>query len=293
MTVTTAPQISVQLYSLHQALDADLDGALGRLADIGLTTVEAFDFVRRADVLKTSFDRYGLTAPTAHAILIEDDVATPDGLLTVPPLEDTFAAAKTLGVEVVIDPFVPREHWVTKADVQRNADKLNAVAAQAAELGLRVGYHNHEHELTTTIDGKPALEMFADLLDPAVQLEVDLYWATASGVDPVQLLSRLGDRVIAVHVKDGPMRPGISSEQLPEDQQPAGHGDVPLNDLLAAATAARYAVIEFDHYAGDIFTGIADSYRYLTTTLGSRGGICRHGGPMDSPGETQERLSDR
>lgn len=267
MTTTATPQISVQLYSLHQALDADLDGALRRIADIGLTTVEAFDFVRRADALKASFDRHGLTAPTAHAILIEDDVATPDGLLTIPPLDHTFAAAKALGVEVIIDPFVPREHWVTKADVERNADKLNAVAAQAATHSLRVGYHNHEHELTTTIDGTPALEMFADLLDPAVRLEVDLYWATASGVDPVQLLGRLGDRVIAVHVKDGPIRPGITSQQLPQDQQPAGHGDVPLTELIATATAAEYAVIEFDHYAGDIFTGIADSYRYLTATL--------------------------
>lgn len=261
------PQISVQLYSLHRELDADLDGSLGRLAEIGLTTVEAFDFVRQVDALKSAFSRHGLSAPTAHAILIEDDVVTPDGLLTVPPLEDTFAAAKELGVEVLIDPFVPPEHWASGADVQRNADKLNAVAAQAAAHGLRVGYHNHDHELTTTIDGIPALVAFADLLDPEVRLEVDLYWAVASGVDPVQLLDRLGERVVAVHVKDGPMRPGISARQLPEDQQPAGRGDVPLTDLLAAATAADYAIIEFDHYAGDIFAGIDESYRYLSTAL--------------------------
>ena len=94
------PEISVQLYSIHAALDADLDGSLGKIADIGLRTVEAFDFVRRADELKASFDKYGLSAPTAHAILIEDEgVATPDGLLTVPPAEETFAAANLLGVQ--------------------------------------------------------------------------------------------------------------------------------------------------------------------------------------------------
>lgn len=85
----SAPAISVQLYSIHEALDADLDGSLSRLADIGLQTVEAFDFVRRAEALKQSFDRYGLRSPTAHAILIEEEgVATPDGLLTVPPAEE-------------------------------------------------------------------------------------------------------------------------------------------------------------------------------------------------------------
>jgi sugar phosphate isomerase/epimerase len=267
------PEISVQLYSIHKALDEDLDGSLARLADIGLRTVEAFDFVRRADALKESFDRYGLSSPTAHAILIEEEgIATPDGLLSVPPAEETFAAAKTLGVQVVFDPFVAPDRWATMADVQRNADRLNARAAQAADSGLRVGYHNHDHELTSQIEGRPALEVFADLLDPSVALEIDLYWATAGGADPVALLQRLGDRVVAVHVKDGPMRPGISARELPSDQQPAGRGDVPLAEVLADAQSLSYAVIEFDHYEGEIFDGITESYRFLSSTLSSASG---------------------
>ena len=130
------PEISVQLYSIHAALDADLDGSLGKIADIGLRTVEAFDFVRRADELKASFDKYGLSAPTAHAILIEDEgVATPDGLLTVPPAEETFAAANLLGVKTVIDPFVAPDRWATMEDVQRNADRLNARAPRPTSTG--------------------------------------------------------------------------------------------------------------------------------------------------------------
>lgn len=263
-----APTISVQLYSIHSELDADLDGSLRRLADIGLTTVEAFDFVRRPDALKQSFTQYGLSSPTAHAILIEDaGVATPDGLLTVPPIEETFAAANTLGVEVVIDPFVAPDRWVTLEDVQRNADRLNARAEQAKEFGLKVGYHNHDHEFTTKIDGRPVLEVFADLLDPAVLLEIDLYWANAGGADPIDLLRRLGDRVIAVHVKDGPMRPGISARELPSDQQPAGQGDVPLAAVLTAGLEIPYAVIEFDHYEGDTFDAIAQSYAWLQSRM--------------------------
>lgn len=262
------PEISVQLYSIHAALDADLDGSLGTLADIGLRTVEAFDFVRRPDALKASFEKYGLSSPTAHAILIEEDVATPDGLLTVPPAEETFAAAQTLGVQTVIDPFVAPDRWATLEDVQRNAERLNARAAQAKEYGLKVGYHNHDHELTTTIDERPVLELFAELLDPSVQLEVDLYWATAGGADLVELLRKLGDRVVAVHVKDGPMRPGISARELPNDQQPAGQGDVPLASVLTADDLTiPYAVLEFDHYEGDVFDGLAQGYAWLKKTL--------------------------
>jgi sugar phosphate isomerase/epimerase len=262
-----SPEISVQLYSVHKALEADLDGTLRCLADIGLRHVEAFDFVRRVDVLKTSLARHGLNAPTAHAVLIEDTVDTPDGLLTVPSPEDTFAAAAELGVSMVIDPFVPATRWAAVEDVQRNADLLNQRAAQAAPYGLRVGYHNHDHELTSIIDGRTALEVFTEFLDPAVALEVDLYWVTASGQDPVDLLRRLGDRVEAVHIKDGPMRPGISAADLPSDQVPAGEGDVPLAAALAAGGNIAYAVIEFDHYAGDVFDGVAGSFGFLTATV--------------------------
>src|SRR5918998_862335 len=122
-------------------------------------------------------------------------------------------------------------------------------------------------EISVQIDGRPALELFADLLDPSVRLEIDLYWATAGGSDPVALLQRLGDRVVAVHIKDGPMRPGITARELPNDQQPAGRGDVPLAQVLSAGFDIRYAVIEFDHYEGDVFAGIADSYAFLTSTL--------------------------
>ena len=104
--------------------------------------------------------------------------------------------------------------------------------------GLRVGYHNHDAELSSIIDGRPALEVFADLLDPTVALEVDLYWAAAGGQNPAELVGRLGDRVQAVHVKDGPMRPGISAAQLPTDQTPAGQGDVPLAAALAVLALA-------------------------------------------------------
>ena len=100
-------------------------------------------------------------------------------------------------------------------------------------------------------------------------LEVDLYWAAAGGADLIPLLQGFGDRVIAVHVKDGPLRPGISARELPTDQSPAGQGDVPLADVLNAGLAIPYAVIEYDHYEGDTFDGIAQSYAFLTETLKS------------------------
>jgi len=259
-----SPQVSVQLYTVKDALEADLAGTVARLAGLGLEAVEAFDFVRRPAELRAAFDAHGIRARTGHAFLLSDEITSPDGTAgALPGLEETLDAAATLGLEVVIDPFTPADRWRTRESVAALAERLNRAAAAAEARGLLVGYHNHDHELRSEVDGAPALEVFAELLDPRVRLEVDLYWATAAGLDAAGLLTRLGERVVAVHVKDGPMREGISTAELPRDQVPAGQGDVPLAAALAAATSAQHAVIEFDHYEGDLFEGIAASRAWL------------------------------
>ena len=188
---------------------------------------------------------------------------TPDGVLAVPTPEVTFEAAATLGLDYVIDPFLPAQHWQQRDDVLRSAETLNRRAEQAKAYGLKVGYHNHDHELRSVIDGETALELFAANLDPDVALEVDVYWATASGQDCARPPASPRRPREGLHLKDGPMREGISTAELPKDQTPAGQGDVPLAEAIQAAPSAEYGVIEFDHYAGDIFDGIAQSFAAL------------------------------
>lgn len=263
----TEPHISVQLYSVHQELANDLDGTLSRLSEIGFANVEAFNFVESAMELERSFARHNLTAPTGHALLVGGAGTSPDGLLSAPPAEATFEAAARLGIGTVIDPFVSPERWTSVDSVKRIAERLNDLAVHAATFGLRMGYHNHDAELRNQFIGKPALMLSAELLEPSVALEVDLYWAAAAGTDLPGLLGVLGERVIAVHIKDGPLRPGITTRPLPTDQRPAGTGDVPLLEALRANSSIEFAVVEFDHYEGDIYDGIAASRGFLLQEL--------------------------
>ncbi len=260
------PATSLQLYSVNSHLEADLDGTLARLSDIGLRNVEAFAFVDRADELAAAFTRHGIAAPTGHAMLVAKE-DTREGVTTpVPSHAETFAAAKTLGMEYVIDPAV--FDWSTREAVEETAAALNEAAKVAADHGLRVGYHNHAWELSNSIDGVSALEYFAGLLDDEVVLEVDVYWAHIGGVDAPELLRRLGDRVKALHIKDGPQvdNPFVTDapfEPAGLGQLPAGQGSIPLAAALEATPSAEFAVIEFDHFAGDIFGAIAESFTYL------------------------------
>jgi sugar phosphate isomerase/epimerase len=236
---------SVQLYSVREAFAEDPAGTLARLAGIGFTQVEPFGLAEHADILRTALPEHGLTAPTAHAKLVGVDQ------------DAVFAAAVACGVGTVIDPYVPPEQWENESDIAATAAALNAAAKKAADLGLAVGYHNHWWETQHTFGGRTALEVFAEQLDEELVLEVDTYWAAAGGADAPALLGRLGDRVVALHVKDGDLATDASG------QVPAGQGRVPVADVLAAAPNAL-RVIEFDAYDGDMFEGLTASYAYVT-----------------------------
>ena len=236
--------LSVQLYTLRAMLDDDADAALGAVAGLGFRRVEPFDLVRFRDVLRDGLPRHGLTAPTAHASLLGGDRPA------------VFEAARELGVATVVEPWLDPERWATVDGVRRIAEELTAVADEAAGFGLRIGYHNHHFELATNLGGRHALEVFADAVDPRVGLEVDTYWAHAGGADVPELLRKLGDRVVALHVKDG-------DGSLDTTRQVAvGSGTLPVPAILAAAPDAL-RVVELDDTAGDLVDALRESRSFL------------------------------
>src|SRR4051794_20633619 len=204
---------SVQLYSVRDHFATDPKGTLDRLAAIGFTQVEPYGLVEHAAALKAGLPAAGLTAPTTHMHLVDTD------------LDQVFTAAADVGIGIVIEPAVREDKWRDADGVAATAAALNAAAQRADGYGLRVGYHNHWWELQSMIDGRHALEVLAERLDPAVVLEVDTYWSTAGGADTPALLRRLGDKVVALHVKDG----GLATDA--SGQVPVGQGRVPVTDV--------------------------------------------------------------
>ncbi|HEY8718388.1 sugar phosphate isomerase/epimerase [Pengzhenrongella sp.] len=238
-------QLSVQLYTVRDALAADLGGTLRRVGELGYRNVELFGFVDLVDQYAELLPAAGLLAPSAHARLLDQDVAV------------IFAAAAKLGVTTVIDPHIDNALWTTRDGVASAAASLNEIAKVGAGHGLVIGYHNHWWETENRIDETPALEIFADHLDPAVVLEVDTYWAEVGGTSAADLLRRLGERVQLIHVKDG----AVTRDD--QDQTAVGAGDLDILAILAAAPQAL-RVVELDGFSGDIFDALRDSFAYLT-----------------------------
>jgi sugar phosphate isomerase/epimerase len=246
MTMTSPP--ALQLYTVREQLAGDRKGTLARIAGFGYGAVEPFSILNDPTGLRADLDAAGLHTCSVHA--------TPAGEQADPLLR----AARTLGAGTVIVPHMPPARFTDRASVQALAGELNEMAARAAGQGLRLGYHNHEFELASIVDGRPALEVLADALDDPANggalLEVDTYWAAVGGQDVPALLGRLGDRVRYLHVKDGPVT-------RDDPQTAVGAGRMPVAEILAAGTAAEWHVVELDECATDMMTAVAESLAWL------------------------------
>jgi sugar phosphate isomerase/epimerase len=245
-----ASPLSIQLYTLRDQIAADRDGTLARLAEIGYRSVEPYDPTADPAGFRKTADALGLAVPSTHAYALFSKDAG-----------EVFEAVRTVGTDRAIIPGgIDHDEFTTLDGLRRVADTLNGFAAKAAEHDALIGYHNHWWEIEPRFDGRTALEVLAGLLAPEVFLEVDTYWAAVGGADVPELLRTLGDRVYALHVKDGP---GVKEQP----HTAVGKGTVDVPPILAAAPGA-VRIVELDSCATDVFEAVAESHAYLTDLEG-------------------------
>jgi sugar phosphate isomerase/epimerase len=253
--------LSVQLYSVMDQLAADQNATLERLAALGFRYAEPFGLgspsrsraqrLEAARELRAGLDAAGLTVSAAH-------VAVPD---TVAELAEECAIVGADTVFVPHPKLVPGFDAETFGDIGRVdafADALGSLAREAADFGLRVGYHNHWFEWTQLPDGRTGYDRFWSRTGDELLAEIDVYWAVAAGADPVQVLAELGDRVVAVHVKDGPATQG-------EPQTPLGTGAVDVQAALKG-TQIPWHVMEIDLTELDRYELLGANARFLVET---------------------------
>jgi sugar phosphate isomerase/epimerase len=243
LTTTNPP--ALQLYTVREELPGDRKNVLARIAAFGYGAVEPFNVLSDPEGLRDDLAAAGLSVSSVHAI--------PSG----EQAEAVAAAAETLGTDTIIVPYLDPARFADADSVQAVARELNDMASFAADRGLRLGYHNHDFELSSLIGGRPALEVLADALDDQVLLEVDTYWAAVGGQDVPELLGRLGERVRYLHVKDGP---AVSRDDF---MTAVGGGRLPVAQILAACPSAQWHVVELDRCATDVLTAVGDSLAWL------------------------------
>jgi sugar phosphate isomerase/epimerase len=239
-------RIGVQLYTVRSALKADFDGTLQKVAAIGYKEVEFAGYMGRTPAeVRASLKKAGLSAPAEHVDLevLEKDWSS------------TVAAAHIVGHEYLVVAWIDAARRASIDDYKRIADIFNRLGRQANAAGLRFGYHNHAYEMIA-LEGQVPYDVLLQNTDPdLVCFEMDLYWTTDGGQDPLAYFAKYPGRFALVHVKDR-----TANGQMVD----VGQGTIDWAAIFAHRKQAgtKHEFVEHDE-PGDPFASIAVSYAYL------------------------------
>ncbi|MCC6423019.1 MAG: sugar phosphate isomerase/epimerase [Phycisphaerales bacterium] len=144
-----------------------------------------------------------------------------------------------------------------KQDWTNFIQAYNDAARKFTGSGLAIGYHNHSHELMR-FDGKTPMQMLVDGLSRDIWFEVDTYWITHGGGDPIQWINNVAGRIPCIHLKD--MVIGSDRQQQMAE---VGEGNLNWTGILAATKTAgvQWYIIEQDICQRDPFESLSISLK--------------------------------
>jgi sugar phosphate isomerase/epimerase len=250
-------QIAAQLYTLRNFTQTlpEFEKAMRRVKSLGYSSVQvsAIGPIASGDVARILKD-LGLSCCATHASLerIQND---PHGLIDELKSWDCRYTA--------IGGFFPQNP--VSDDWYQFADEFNRAAGALKGSGVQLGYHNHSHELAR-FDGKTALQILIDRLDPSIFFEIDTYWITHGGGDPAQWIGKVAGRIPCVHLKD--MGVNSSREQI---MMEVGEGNLNWPAILQACESAgtEWYIVEQDTCYRDPFESLGVSLMNLKAMGGN------------------------
>jgi sugar phosphate isomerase/epimerase len=226
--------IGLELYSVRNELDKDLNGTVTAVAKMGYKVVEFYSpyfgwTTDQAKDVRKLMDGLGIRCNSTHNGM---NAFTGDGIAKAIELN------KILGAKYIVLASAGRvngnDGWKTVAETATKA------AEQFRSAGLRGGYHNHKPEFVA-VDGKRPMDILAANTPKDFMLQFDVGTCVEAGQDPVAWINANPGRINSLHLKDWGAGEGKGYKVL------FGEGDVPWKKVLDAAESkggVEYYLIE-------------------------------------------------
>lgn len=199
-------KLGIATYSV-KGLESDIEGSFKALQDYGYTVMEISNYNaangtvagRKPAEYAALAEKYGLDIISSHA-RAKFDAKDPEG--TVAAWGKVFDDHKAMGCKYVV---FPMNFWSNTVDaLKQECALLNRIGDEANKRGIKFGYHNHSFEFATVPGTNQTFEDFLITnTDPSkVFFQLDVYWSTIGGQDPVEYLKKFPDRIKVLHIKD-------------------------------------------------------------------------------------------
>lgn len=265
--------VGLQLYTIRDAMDADVQGSLQKLSDLGYKNLELASysdgkFYGYAPVeFKKMVNDLGMVVLSSHT-QVEAEGITLDN---AQKMADDHAE---LGVEYCVQPWVEEEDRNIEAYKKMTGD-LNEVGRIMKGVGIQFGYHNHNFEFDNLDGMVPYYDILMPELDAdLVTMEIDLFWVTKAGQDPVEMFNKYPGRFQLFHLKDMLTNEAPFFDVVKDDIAPVGAGVIDFKRILEAKDIAgmKYSFVEDDNQGnGKAFESVETSINNLTTDILTEG----------------------
>ncbi len=259
-------EIGLQVYTLRDLINTDMEGTLAKVASLGYDYIELFGyregkyFGRSLESTRDMLQKLGLKARSSH---IPTGAGEPNLKGTVTnDFERAVADAKILGQEFIVCPYLAEFERKTIDDYKRLAVSFNKAGEISKQYGIQFCYHNHDFEFFK-LDGQIPYDVLLAETDPGlVQMELDIYWIRKAGFNYQDYFNRHPGRFPLWHVKD--------MEDSPEQAfAEVGSGVIDWKGVFAARkpSGMRYFFVEQDVCKRPPLESIEMSHRYLRSIL--------------------------
>ncbi len=232
------------LYTLRDELSVQLEQTLKQVSEEGYAYVEAASYKDRKF--------YGLSPKDFKSLLVSlnlKGISTHQGGVTLDNADQMIADVKAAGFTYFVVPVPPmgmftydRETMTMgmKGTAKELLDILNVLGKKCHAAGLQLLYHNHDFELIRNENNVIILDYLLENTDPKyVNFQMDLFWVSKAGVDPIDYFNKYPGRFLIWHVKDMDDKGRFA---------PVGEGKINFKRILAQKerSGMKYYMVEQD-----------------------------------------------
>jgi sugar phosphate isomerase/epimerase len=249
--------IGLQLYSIRDSIMKNVPAAIEKVAKMGYKFVEPAGYEdgklygMAPAAFKALCQKNGLTILSSHVGQFLPDPAS--YAKTMAWWDTCIEAHVAAGAKFLVQPFMGDGAYRSLDTLKRYCEYFNTIGEKCKAKGIRFGYHNHDKEFSTKLEGQTIYDFMMANTDPKkVMFEMDLYWAVVGGAKPVDYFNKYPGRIELWHIKD--------------KKEIGGAGT--MMDWAAIWAAApksgmQYGIVEVEEYSFDQFTSCQKSIDFL------------------------------
>jgi len=261
--------VGLQLYSIRDAMDADAPGSLKKVSDLG------YKYVELAGYSDGKF--YGYAPAEFNKMVTDLGMEVLSSHTQVEAAGITMDNAKIMAdAHAELNARYCVQPWVQEQDrnieyYKKMVDDLNQVGEVMKKVGIQFGYHNHNFEFDSFDGVVPYYDILLPGMDPdLITMEIDLYWVTKAGQDPVEMFNSYPGRFQLFHLKDMYEETEPYFDIQKDDIAPVGEGLIDFKRIMAAKDKAgmKYFIVEDDNQGnGKPFEGIESSINHVINDI--------------------------